>query len=100
MHLIDSKEVIVDGSALMAVTSRAIPKGRNRTLKDLLNTKEVAEALGIKREAARILMTKTRGVVTLPAINGSGKRETRRMPRKVLDSLIVQRGRSKSEKPS
>lgn len=61
---------------------------------DLLSTKEVAAALGIGREAARLLMAKTRGVVTLPALNGTGKRATRRMPRKILESLLVQSGRT------
>jgi hypothetical protein len=58
-------------------------------MNDLLSTNEVAAALGIGREAARLLMKRTRGVVVLPAINGTGKRETRRMPRKVLKALMA-----------
>jgi hypothetical protein len=58
-----------------------------------MTTNEVAEALGIKREAARVLMTKTRGVVTLPALNGTGKKATRRMPRTVLEALLIDRAR-------
>lgn len=65
---------------------------------EFVNTKELASALGISREAARLLMKKTRGVVTLPALNGDGIRETRRMPLKVLDALIVSRGRNRETK--
>jgi hypothetical protein len=60
---------------------------------EFVTTNEVAAILGIGREAARVLMKKTRGVVVLPALNGAGKRATRRMPRKILDTLLVQRGR-------
>jgi len=55
----------------------------------LLSTNEVAAALGIGREAARLLMKKTRGVVVLPSLNGAGMRKTRKMPRKVLEALLA-----------
>ena len=64
-----------------------------REVSELLKTNEVAAALGIGRESARLLMQKTRGVVVLPALNGTGQRQTRRMPRTVLDALIAQRSR-------
>ena len=57
----------------------------------MLTTSEVAAQLRIGREAARKLMQKTRGVITLPPLNGSGKNETRRMPKAVFDSLLAQR---------
>ena len=60
---------------------------------ELLTTKEVAEALSISTEAARLLMKKTRGVIVLPALNGTGERETRRVPRRVLEALVVSRCR-------
>jgi hypothetical protein len=58
---------------------------------EFLKTNEVAAFLGIRREAARLLMKKTRGVVILPPVHGTGQRQTRRMPRTVLDALIVHR---------
>ena len=59
----------------------------------MLTTNELAAELRIGREAARKLMQQTRGVVSLPALNGSGKNQTRRMPRKVLEALLVQRSK-------
>lgn len=59
----------------------------------MLTTSEVAAELRIGREAARKLMQKTRGVVTLPTLNGTGQNETRRMPRRVLEALLVQRSK-------
>jgi hypothetical protein len=57
----------------------------------MLTTSEVAAELRIGREAARKLMQNTRGVVTLPALNGTGKNETRRMPRRIFEALLIQR---------
>jgi hypothetical protein len=65
-------------------------------MSEFINTKELAEALNISIEAARLLMRKTRGVVTLPALNGTGQRATRRMPRKVLEALLVARSKNDS----
>lgn len=59
-------------------------------MSDLLTVKEVAELLKISPDAARSLMRKTRGVIMLPAATGEGKRVTMRMPRAVLDALLVQ----------
>jgi hypothetical protein len=59
----------------------------------MLTTSEVAAELRIGREAARKLMQNTRGVVTLPPLNGIGKNATRRMPRKVLEALLIQRSK-------
>ena len=95
----------------MARNSRAIPRHKQRkglmsctcyssgadkecAAHGFVNTNELAATLGIGREAARLLMKKTRGAVTLPALNGTGKRETRRMPRKVLGALIVARAKN------
>ncbi len=64
---------------------------------ELLTTNEVAEALSIGLESARLLMKKTRGVVTLPALNGTGQRQVRRMPRAVLESLLSARARVPSK---
>ena len=66
-----------------------------REVSEFLKTNEVAVNRGIGREAARLLMKKTRGVVILPPVHGTGQRQTRRMPRTVLDSLIVQRSKSR-----
>lgn len=60
-------------------------------MSEFLKTNEVATALGIGREAARLLMKRTRGVIVLPPLNGTGQRQTRRMPRAVLESLLVTR---------
>ena len=60
-------------------------------MRDLLTTNEVAAALGISVESARLLMKRTRGVIVLPPLNGIGQRQTRRMPRSVLYSLIAAR---------
>jgi hypothetical protein len=59
----------------------------------MLTTSEVAAELCIGREAARKLMQNTRGVVTLPPLNGTGKNETRRMPRAVFEALLAQRSK-------
>ena len=59
----------------------------------MLTTVELAAHLRIGREAARKLMQNTRGVVTLPPLNGTGKNETRRMPRPVFEALLAQRGK-------
>jgi hypothetical protein len=59
----------------------------------MLTTSQVAAELAIGREAARQLMLATRGVVTLPALNGTGKNALRRMPRKVFEALLVQRSK-------
>jgi hypothetical protein len=59
----------------------------------MLTTNQLAAELGIGREAARKLMLTTRGVITLPALNGTGKNETRRMPRKVFEALLIQRSK-------
>jgi hypothetical protein len=59
----------------------------------MLTTSEVAAELCIGREAARKLMQNTRGVITLPPLNGKGKKETRRMPRQVFEALLVQRSK-------
>jgi hypothetical protein len=56
---------------------------------DMLSTKKLAARLGISREAARKIMVKTKGVITLPTINGSGTNATRRMPEAVYQSLLV-----------
>jgi hypothetical protein len=58
---------------------------------ELLTTNEVAAALAISRESARLLMKRTRGVIVLPPLNGSGQRQTRRMPHTVLESLLASR---------
>ena len=63
-------------------------------LSAMLTTGELAAELCIGREAARKLMQNTRGVVTLPPLNGKGKNETRRMPRPVLEALLAQRSKS------
>jgi len=55
----------------------------------MLTTRELGVRLGIGREAARKVMEKTRGVITLPPVNGTGKKKTRRMPEKVFDALLV-----------
>ena len=60
-------------------------------MSEFLKTNEVATALGIGREAARRLMKRTREVIVLPPLNGTGQRQTRRMPRAVLESLLVTR---------
>jgi hypothetical protein len=65
-----------------------------RELSEFLKTSEVAAALGISREATRLLMKKTRGVIVLPPLNGTGQRQTRRMPRAVLEALLIQRTKS------
>ena len=62
-------------------------------LSPMLTTVEVAAKLRIGREAARKLMQNTRGVVTLPPLNGKGKNETRRMPRPVFEALLAQRSK-------
>ncbi len=62
-------------------------------MSDLLNASEVAEELNISRQAATKLMKKTKGVIELPPINGTGQRVTRRMPRAVLEQLKVPRSR-------
>jgi hypothetical protein len=36
-------------------------------------------------------MKRTRGVIVLPALNGTGQRQTRRMPRAVLEYLLASR---------
>ena len=59
--------------------------------REFLTTNELAAALGIGRESARLLMKKTRGVIVLPPLNGTGQRQTRRMPRAVLESLTANR---------
>ena len=60
-------------------------------MSEFLKTNEVATALGIGREAARRLMKRTREVIVLPPLNGTGQWQTRRMPRAVLESLLVTR---------
>ena len=60
-------------------------------IRDFLSTSEVAAALGISVESARLLMKQTRGVIVLPPLNGKGQRQTRRMPRAVLESLLASR---------
>jgi CRISPR/Cas system-associated protein Cas7 (RAMP superfamily) len=59
--------------------------------REFLTTNALAAALGIGRESARLLMKRTRGVIVLPLLNGVGQRQTRRMPRAVLESLLVTR---------
>jgi len=59
----------------------------------MLTTSEVAAELCIGREAARRLMQNTRGVITLPPLNGKGKNETRRMPRPIFEALLAQRSK-------
>jgi hypothetical protein len=49
------------------------------TVDDFTTTNKLA-ALGIGREAARLLMKKTPDAVVLPALNGIGQPQTRRMP--------------------
>ncbi len=58
---------------------------------EFLTTNEVAAALAISRESSRLLMKETRGVIVLPALNGNGRRQTRRMPRGVLEALLIQK---------
>lgn len=65
-----------------------------REVSEFLKTNDVAAALGISHEAARLLMKRTRGVIVLPASNGTGQRQTRRMPRAVLEALLIQRTKS------
>ena len=60
-------------------------------VKELLTTNEVAAALGISLESARLLMKRTRGVIVLPPLNGTGQRRMRRMPRTVLERLLASR---------
>lgn len=60
---------------------------------NMLTTSEVAAQLCIGREAARKLMQNTRGVITLPPINGTGKNATRRMPLAVFEALLAQRSK-------
>lgn len=60
----------------------------------MMTTAELATALNIGREAARRLMQTTRGVVTLPPVNGKGRNVTRRMPRAVFESLLARKGRA------
>ena len=60
-------------------------------LSAMLTTSELAAELCIGREAARKLMQNTRGVVTLPPLNGTGKNATRRMPRPVFEALLAHR---------
>ena len=67
-------------------------------LADILTTNQLAAELGIGRETARKLMIVTRGVVTLPTLNGTGKNETRRMPRRVLEALLVQRSKPQQKR--
>jgi hypothetical protein len=55
----------------------------------MLTTREVAVRLGIGREAARKIMSTTKGVITLPPVNGTGKNATRRMPERVLEALVA-----------
>jgi len=62
-------------------------------LNEFVTTKDLAAALGIGREAARILMKRTKGVIALPALSGMGQRVTRRMPRKALEALLVARAK-------
>jgi len=57
--------------------------------REFLTTNAVAAALGISRESARLLMKRTRGVIVLPPLNGTGQGQTRRMPRAVLESLLA-----------
>lgn len=59
----------------------------------MLTTLELSAVLSIGREAARKLMQTTRGVITLPALNGTGKNACRRMPRTVFESLLIQRSK-------
>jgi hypothetical protein len=59
-----------------------------------ITTDELAAALGIGREAARLLMKKTPGVVTLPSLNGKGQRQVRRMPKNVFEAFLVRRGKA------
>jgi hypothetical protein len=56
---------------------------------DLLSTNAVAKALGLGRERARLIMKRTPGVIVFPAVHGKGLRKTRRMPKPVLESLLV-----------
>jgi hypothetical protein len=60
---------------------------------EYVSTNELAAAIGISGESARLLMKRTRGVVVLPAINGTGQPQTRRMPRAVLEALLIQRSK-------
>jgi len=69
----------------------------NETLTPMMTTSQLAAELGIGREAARRLMQETRGVITLPALNGTGKNETRRMPRKVFEALLSQRSKPQTK---
>lgn len=62
--------------------------------KNMLTTAEVAKALNVGREAARLIMKTARGVVTLPPLTGKGKRFTRRMPLAVLQALLARRAAS------
>jgi len=67
-------------------------------LSPMLTTSEVAAELCIGREAARKLMQKTDGVITLPPINGNGKNSTRRMPVAVFEALLAQRSKPRTAK--
>jgi hypothetical protein len=60
---------------------------------EMLTTVELAARLCIGRETARRLMQATKGVVTLPQLNGTGKNATRRMPIAVFNALLVQRSK-------
>ena len=55
----------------------------------MLTTRELAVRLGIGREAARKVMDKTKGVITLPPVNGTGKNKIRRMPERVFEALLI-----------
>jgi hypothetical protein len=73
-------------------TPRANDRARCPVMaRELLTTRELAAALGISVESARLLMKKTRGVIVLPPLNGTGQRHTRRMPHAVLESLLANR---------
>lgn len=63
------------------------PSGCDR---QMMTTRELAQALNIGREAARRLMKTTRGVLILPPLTGKGKNVTRRMPRAVFERLLAE----------
>lgn len=69
--------------------ARALAHFEGETVGALAEDRPVAAALGIGRESARLLMKRARGVIVLPSLNGTGQRQTRRMPRGVLESLLA-----------
>jgi hypothetical protein len=69
------------------------PAGDQVMRSEFLTTNEVAAALAISRESARLLMKRTRGVIMLPPLNGSGQRQMRRMARAVLEALLAEKSK-------